>query len=470
MATTDLALDIVIMAAGKGIRMRSKLPKVLHRLAGRSLLQHVLQTAAGLGARRIIVITGHGAELVEASCAQTSAVFARQEPQHGTGHAVQQAVAWLGDGGTTLILNGDVPLIEAATAKALVAASEGSRLALLTAVLDDPRGYGRIVRGDPAGRDALEGGRIHRIVEDKDATAGDRSIREIYTGVMAAPTRDLKRWLAALRNDNAQREYYLTDVVQAAVDDGIAVVATHPRDPVEVMGVNSGNQLAELERLVQRRHADALMERGVRLADPARFDLRGELVCGADVEIDVGCIFEGRVELGDDVTVGAHCVLRNATVGAGVTIRPYTHIDGGNVGVKIAGGAEIGPFARLRAGADLGSNVHVGNFVEIKNARLGDGAKANHLAYLGDAQVGERVNFGAGSITANYDGANKHRTTIGADAHIGSNCVLGAPVVIGAGATIGGGSTINKDAPAGELTVARARQATIRGWKRPVKR
>ena len=469
MATTDLALDIVIMAAGKGIRMRSKLPKVLHRLAGRSLLQHVLQTAAGLGARRIIVITGHGAELVEASCAQTSAVFARQEPQLGTGHAVQQAVAWLGDGGTTLILNGDVPLIEAATAKALVAASEGSRLALLTAVLDDPRGYGRIVRGDPAGRDALEGGRIHRIVEDKDATAGDRSIREIYTGVMAAPTRDLKRWLAALRNDNAQREYYLTDVVQAAVDDGIAVVATHPHDPVEVMGVNSGNQLAELERLVQRRHADALMERGVRLADPARFDLRGELVCGADVEIDVGCIFEGRVELGDDVTVGAHCVLRNATVGAGVTIRPYTHIDGGNVGVKIAGGAEIGPFARLRAGADLGSNVHVGNFVEIKNARLGDGAKANHLAYLGDAQVGERVNFGAGSITANYDGANKHRTTIGADAQIGSNCVLVAPVEIGAGATIGGGSTISKDAPAGQLTLARARQATLANWKRPKK-
>jgi len=457
------------MAAGKGTRMRSKLPKVLHRLAGRSLLQHVLQTAAGLGARRIIVITGHGAELVEASCAQTSAVFARQEPQLGTGHAVQQAVAWLGDGGTTLILNGDVPLIEAATAKALVAASEGSRLALLTAVLDDPRGYGRIVRGDPAGRDALEGGRIHRIVEDKDATAGDRSIREIYTGVMAAPTRDLKRWLAALRNDNAQREYYLTDVVQAAVDDGIAVVATHPHDPVEVMGVNSGNQLAELERLVQRRHADALMERGVRLADPARFDLRGELVCGADVEIDVGCIFEGRVELGDDVTVGAHCVLRNATVGAGVTIRPYTHIDGGNVGVKIAGGAEIGPFARLRAGADLGSNVHVGNFVEIKNARLGDGAKANHLAYLGDAQVGERVNFGAGSITANYDGANKHRTTIGADAQIGSNCVLVAPVEIGAGATIGGGSTISKDAPAGQLTLARARQATLANWKRPKK-
>jgi len=457
------------MAAGKGTRMRSKLPKVLHRLAGRSLLQHVLQTAAGLGARRIVVITGHGAEAVEASIADPAVVFARQEPQLGTGHAVQQAVPSLGDDGTTLILNGDVPLIEAATVKSLVAASEGSRLALLTAVLDDPSGYGRIVRGDPAGRDALEGGRIHRIVEDKDATATDRGIREIYTGVMAAPTRDLKRWLAALRNDNAQREYYLTDVVQAAVDDGIAVVATHPRDPVEVMGVNSGNQLAELERLVQRRHADALMERGVRLADPARFDLRGELVCGADVEIDVGCIFEGRVELGDDVTVGAHCVLRNATVGAGVTIRPYTHIDGGNVGVKIAGGAEIGPFARLRAGADLGSNVHVGNFVEIKNARLGDGAKANHLAYLGDAQVGERVNFGAGSITANYDGANKHRTTIGADAHIGSNCVLVAPVEIGAGATIGGGSTISKDAPAGQLTLARARQATLANWKRPKK-
>jgi bifunctional UDP-N-acetylglucosamine pyrophosphorylase/glucosamine-1-phosphate N-acetyltransferase len=469
MGTNDLALDIVIMAAGKGTRMRSKLPKVLHRLAGRSLLQHVLQTAAALGARRIVVITGHGAEAVEASIADPAVVFVRQEPQLGTGHAVQQAVPSLGDDGTTLILNGDVPLIEAATVKALVAASEGSRLALLTAVLDDPSGYGRIVRGDPAGRDALEGGRIHRIVEDKDATATDRGIREIYTGVMAAPTRDLKRWLAALRNDNAQREYYLTDVVKAAVDDGIAVVATHPRDPVETMGVNSANQLAELERLLQRRQAAALMERGARLADPSRFDLRGELLCGSDVEIDVGCIFEGRVELGDDVTVGAHCVLRNATVGAGVTIRPYTHIDGGKEGARIAAGAEIGPFARLRAGADLGENVHVGNFVEIKNARLGKGAKANHLAYLGDAQVGERVNFGAGSITANYDGAHKHRTTIGADAHIGSNCVLVAPVEIGAGATIGGGSTISKDAPAGQLTLARARQSTLAGWKRPTK-
>ncbi|MEP7058062.1 MAG: bifunctional UDP-N-acetylglucosamine diphosphorylase/glucosamine-1-phosphate N-acetyltransferase GlmU, partial [Caldimonas sp.] len=317
--------------------------------------------------------------------------------------------------------------------------------------------------------DALEGGRIHRIVEDKDATAGDRSIREIYTGVMAAPTRDLKRWLGALRNDNAQREYYLTDVVEAAVADGVAVVSAHPRAEIEVRGINSAGQLAELERLLQRRRADELMESGVRLADPARFDLRGELVCGSDVEIDVGCIFEGEVELGDDVRIGAHCVIRNAAIGAGAVIRPYTHIDGEKPGVRVGANASVGPFARLRAGADLGRDVHIGNFVEVKNAQLGDGAKANHLAYLGDAQVGERVNFGAGSITANYDGANKHRTTIGADAHIGSNCVLVAPVEIGAGATIGGGSTIAKDAPAGKLTVARARQATLAAWKRPTK-
>ena len=469
MATTGLALDIVIMAAGKGTRMRSNLPKVLHRLAGKSLLQHVLETAAELGARRIVVITGHGADAVEASARGATIAFARQEPQLGTGHAVQQAVPLLGNDGTTLILNGDVPLIEAATVRDLVVACDGSRLALLTAMLDDPGGYGRIVRGDPAGRDALEGGRIHRIVEDKDATSAERAIREIYTGVMAAPTGDLKRWLAALRNDNAQGEYYLTDVVQAAVADGIAVVSAHPRDNAEVMGVNSANQLAELERLVQRRQADALMESGVRLADPARFDLRGELVCGNDVEIDVGCIFEGRVTLGNEVSIGAHCTIRNAAIADRVTMLPYTYIDGERLGAQIGAGTSIGPFARLRGGADLGEQVHIGNFVEVKNSRLDDGAKANHLAYLGDAQVGARVNFGAGSITANYDGAYKHRTTIGADAHIGSNCVLVAPVEIGAGATIGGGSTISRDAPAGKLTVARARQATLANWKRPVK-
>ena len=351
-----------------------------------------------------------------------------------------------------------------------MAASEGSKLALLTMELDDPRGYGRVVRGDPAGRDAREGGRIRRIVEDKDATATDRNIREIYTGVMAAPTADLKRWLSELRNDNAQHEYYLTDVVEAAAADGVPVVATHPATQEEVLGINSPAQLAGLERVLQRRCADALMEAGVRLADPARIEVRGELVCGSDVEIDIGCIFEGRVVLGDEVVVGAHCVIRNAVIESRASIRPYTHIDGEALGATVGAGASVGPYARLRGGAELGTDVHIGNFVEVKNSRLGAGAKANHLAYLGDATVGERVNFGAGSITANYDGANKHRTTIGADAHIGSNCVLVAPIEIGAGATIGGGSTIARGAPAGKLTVARARQATLAAWERPKKR
>lgn len=460
-----MALDIVIMAAGKGTRMKSALPKVLHRLAGRSLLQHVLDTAARLGADRIVTITGHGAERVEASVDAQGLVFVRQEPQLGTGHAVLQAVPQLHAEGMTLILNGDVPLIEAATAQALLEAAGGANLALLTIELADPTGYGRVLRGDPAGRGADVGGRVHGIVEEKDATPAQRAIREVYTGIMAAPTAHLKRWLANLGNDNAQREYYLTDVVAMAVADRVPVVTANPRDEAEVLGVNSPLQLAELERRFQRAQADALMQAGVRLADPARFDLRGELQCGSDVEIDVGCVFEGRVELGDGVRIGAHCVIRDASIAAGSVILPLTYIESSAIGA----GAIVGPFARLRPGAILGDEVHIGNFVEVKNSTLARGAKANHLAYLGDADVGERVNFGAGSITANYDGANKHRTTIGAEAHIGSNCVLVAPVAIGAGATIGGGSTITEDAPAGKLTVARARQATLENWKRPVK-
>ena len=470
MATVGKALDIVIMAAGKGTRMRSERPKVLHTLAGKSLLQHVLQTASALGARRIVVVTGHGAEAVEASAHAPHVAFVRQMPQLGTGHAVQQAVPQLGDDGTTLILNGDVPLIEAASAAALVAACGGTKLALLTVELADPGGYGRVVRGDPAGRSAKEGGRIRKIVEDKDATGAERAIREVYTGVMAAPNAALKRWLADLGHDNAQGEYYLTDVVRAAVAEGTPVVAEHPADAVEVLGVNDPRQLADLERLLQRRRANALLDAGVRLADPARFDQRGELVCGSDVEIDIDCIFDGRVELGDGVSVGAHCVIRNATIAAGASIRPFSHIDGEGAGIRVGAGASVGPFARLRAGADLGAGVHIGNFVEVKNATLGAGAKANHLAYIGDASVGARVNYGAGAITANYDGAFKHRTTIGDDAHIGSNCVLVAPVDVGAGATIGAGSTISKAAPAGQLTVARARQATLAGWQRPKKK
>ena len=458
------------MAAGKGTRMKSALPKVLHKLAGRSLLQHVLETAAGLGAEGIVVITGHGADAVEASVRAPKPSFVRQMPQLGTGHAVLQAVPLLHEGGTTLILNGDVPLIEAATARALIDACGGTRLALLTIKLDDPSGYGRVLRGDPAGRDATEGGRVHGIKEHKDATPAERQIREVYTGVMAAPTAQLKRWLAALTNETVQGEYYLTDIVAMAVAEGVHVTATLAASDTEVLGVNSPAQLAELERRFQRRQADALMEAGVRLADPARFDLRGTLSCGSDVDIDVNCVFEGTVALGDGARIGANCVIRNATIAAGAVIHPFTHIDGEALGVQVGAGSLIGPFARLRPGAVLAEDVHIGNFVEVKNATLARGAKANHLAYIGDATVGPRVNYGAGSITANYDGANKHRTVIGADVHVGSNCVLVAPVTLGDGATIGGGSTITKDVPAGSLAVARGKQVALAGWQRPVKK
>lgn len=445
------------MAAGKGTRMKSNRPKVLHPLAGRSLLQHVLDAVADLGADNTLVIVGHGAEAVQEQVKDLPVRCVLQQPQLGTGHAVQQTVPHLLDAGITLILNGDVPLIETATAAALVAACAGKHLALLTIKLADPSGYGRIVR---------DGAAVRAIVEHKDASAAQRAIREVYTGMLAAPTAWLKRAVMALKNDNAQQEYYLTDIVAMAVSDGVPVVATPARSETEVLGVNSPMQLAELERRFQRRQAEALMEAGVRLADPARFDQRGSLACGSDVSIDVGCVFEGEVTLADGVSIGAHCVIRDARIEAGAVIHPFTHIEGATVGP----GALVGPYARLRPGAELGAEVHIGNFVEVKNSTLARGAKANHLAYLGDATVGERVNFGAGSITANYDGAHKHRTVIGNDVHVGSNCVLVAPVALGDGATIGGGSTITKDAPAGQLSVARARQVAIAGWVRPKKK
>ena len=452
-----MALNVVIMAAGKGTRMKSALPKVLHRLAGTSLLQHVLNASAGVGAARTVVVTGHGAARVEAAAKASGAVFVRQVPQLGTGHAVQQALPALDPANpVTLILYGDVPLIRATTARALVQACGGEKLALLTIDLADPSGYGRIVRVD---------GTVRAIVEHKDASPAQRAITETYTGIMAAPTALLRRWALALKNDNAQREFYLTDVVAMAVAEGAPVVGCATTDEAEVMGVNSPAQLADLERRFQRQQAEALMEAGVRLADPARLDVRGVLNCGSDVEIDINCIFEGRVQLGGGVRIGAHCILRDATIGDGVVIHPYTHIEGAVVGA----GSLVGPYARLRPGAELGAQVHIGNFVEVKNSTLAAGAKANHLAYLGDATVGERVNFGAGSITANYDGANKNRTIIGNDVQVGSNCVLVAPVRLGDGATIGGGSTISKDVPAGKLTVARAKQATLPGWQRPTK-
>jgi bifunctional UDP-N-acetylglucosamine pyrophosphorylase / glucosamine-1-phosphate N-acetyltransferase len=461
------AIDVVVMAAGKGTRMKSRLPKVLHSLAGRPLLQHVMDTVHALAARHVVVITGNGAAEVEAAVGAWSKAakqepprFARQEPQLGTGHAVQQATPLLPDDGLTVILNGDVPLIEAATLQRLVDSGGAGRLALLSVELRDPTGYGRIVR---------EGGAVRAIVEQKDATPQQREIREVYTGFMAVPNAMLKRWLGRLKNDNAQGEYYLTDLVQFAVADGVPVVAVAAADPVEVEGINSPLQLAQVERAYQWREAKRLMEAGVRLADPARFDVRGVLQCGQDVQIDVNCVFEGSVTLGDGVRIGANCVIANASIATGAVIHPFTHIDGERAGVKVGEGALVGPFSRLRPGADVGPEVHIGNFVEIKNSSLARGAKANHLAYLGDAVVGERVNYGAGSITANYDGANKHQTVIEADSHIGSNCVLVAPVKIGAGGTVGAGSVITKDTAPGALSVARGKQVSIAGWERPKK-
>lgn len=461
------AVDVVVMAAGKGTRMKSRVPKVLHRLGGRPLIQHVMDTARALDARRTIVITGHGADGVEAWLRDAAAAegrpapdFVRQEPQLGTGHAVQQAVPVLPDDGIALILNGDVPLIRPETLQALVERCGGERLALLTVEMADPTGYGRIVR---------QGEAVQAIVEHKDASPAQRAIREVYTGFMAVPSKRLKAWLARLRNDNAQREYYLTDIVGFAVADGCEVVASPASEQVEVDGVNSPLQLAELERAFQMRQARALMEQGVRLADPARFDLRGTLACGQDVEIDVNCVFEGAVTLGDGVRIGPNCVIANARIAAGAVLQAYTHIDGEQAGVEVGEGALIGPFARLRPGAKLGPDVHIGNFVEVKNTTMARGAKANHLAYLGDAVVGERVNYGAGSITANYDGANKSRTVIEADVHVGSNCVLVAPVTVARGGTIGAGSVVNKNTEPGVLTVARSKQVSITSWQRPRK-
>jgi bifunctional UDP-N-acetylglucosamine pyrophosphorylase/glucosamine-1-phosphate N-acetyltransferase len=463
-------VDVVVMAAGKGTRMKSSKPKVLHRLGGRALAQHVIDTAARVSARTVVVITGHGADQVEAgllaprmeSGEALKLQFVRQEPQLGTGHAVQQAVPVLADDGVTLVLSGDVPLTTPATLQALLDLCGGRQLALLTLDMPDPTGYGRIVRaGD---------GAVAAIIEHKDASDAQRAITEIYSGIMAVPTKLLRGWLARLDNQNAQGEYYLTDVVKFAVADGVAVQAHRITDALQVAGVNSPVQLAELERAHQRRVAEALMEQGVRLADPARLDVRGTLVCGQDVEVDVNCVFEGRVELGAGVRIGANCVIANAVIGAGAVIHPFTHIEGEKAGVSVGEGALIGPFARLRPGATLGREVHIGNFVEVKNSTLADGSKANHLAYLGDATVGERVNYGAGSITANYDGANKHRTVIEADVHVGSNCVLVAPVTIGAGGTVGGGSTITRDTPPGALSVARGRQSVIPNWQRPAKK
>ena len=456
-------IDVVIMAAGKGTRMQSSMPKVLHRLGGRALLQHVIDTAQHIQARRVVVITGHGAEQVESMlAAQSGLQSVRQMPQLGTGHAMQQAVPVLEDDGVTLVLSGDVPLIQADTLLALLTLCDNSHLALLTLQTPTPAGYGRILRNPQQ--------QVTGIVEEKDASDEQKKISEIYSGIMAVPTRLLRAWLARLDNRNAQGEFYLTDVVGFAAADGCEVRAHCISQAWQVEGINTPVQLATLERTFQLLQAQALMRQGVRLADPARLDVRGELVCGADVEIDVNNVFEGRVSLGEGVHIGPNCVIINAEIGDGTRVLGFTHINGEDKGVRIGKGARIGPFARLRPGADLGDEVHIGNFVEVKNSSLAKGAKANHLAYLGDLSVGERVNYGAGVISANYDGVNKHHTTIEADVHIGSNSVLVSPLTVAAGGTIGAGSVITKDTAPGALTVARGKQVSIPGWQRPVKK
>jgi bifunctional UDP-N-acetylglucosamine pyrophosphorylase/glucosamine-1-phosphate N-acetyltransferase len=450
-------IDVVILAAGQGKRMRSALPKVLHPLAGRPIVDHVIDAVGNLEPRTVCVVYGHGGEAVREALHRPNLVFALQDPPRGTGDAVRAALPALPKDGVTLVVLGDVPLIRGEELARLADAARRGHVGLLTARVPDPHGLGRILRDDA--------GRVRAIVEERDATPDQRAIDEINTGVMAMPTVHLARWVGALKADNAQREYYLTDAIAMAVAEGVEVEALPAADERDVRGINDRLQLAECERILQRRRAEALLKGGTWIADPDRFDLRGTLACGRDVRIDVGCVFEGDVVLGDGVSVGAYCVLRNMTVGAGTEILPFSHLEDSETGER----CRIGPFSHFRPGAKLADEVHVGNFVEIKASALGQGAKANHLAYVGDATLGARVNFGAGAIVANYDGANKHRTVIGDDAHIGSNSVLVAPVTIGAGATIGGGSTIARDAPPDALTFARAPQVTKPGWKRPAK-
>jgi len=449
-------MNIVILAAGQGKRMHSNLPKVLHPIAGKALVRHVVDTARALTPERLVVVYGHGGDVVRATLDGADLCWAEQAQQLGTGHAVEQALPQLAEGGLTLVLYGDVPLTSLTTLQRLLQAARDG-LAILTVELADPAGYGRIVRD--------EQGRVCRIVEQKDATDAEKAIREINTGIMALPTARLADWLGALGNDNAQGEYYLTDVVAQAVAEGIPVHTAQPAAEWEVLGVNSKVQLAELERQHQRNLAGQLLVAGVRLADPERIDVRGNLTHGRDVSIDVGCVFEGNVELGDAVEIGPYCVLKNVKVGAGTRIAAFCHFEDAVIGPD----GVLGPYARLRPGTELGPEVHVGNFVEIKKSVIGAQSKANHLAYIGDAEIGQRVNVGAGTITCNYDGANKFKTVIEDDVFIGSDSQLVAPVTVHRGATIGAGTTLTKDAPADALTVSRPKQISLAGWKRPVK-
>ncbi len=452
-----MPLDVIVLAAGRGKRMRSDLSKVLHPLAGRPLLAHVIDVARTLAPRKIFVVHGHGADKVRAAFPDSGVEWVLQAEQLGTGHAVLQALPQVSPDADVLIVYGDVPLVRPATLKRLVEGARGG-VAVLVAELADPSGYGRIVR------DGAQ--RVGRIVEQKDATASELAIREVNAGFFCLSARRLVPWLSKIDNDNAQKEYYLTDLAALAVADNVPVVAVKVEDQWEVAGVNSTQELAALERVVQAREARCLLDAGVTLADPARIDVRGALECGRDVSIDVNCVFEGTVRLGDNVRVGPNCVLKNVSIGAGTEVLAFSHLDGAEIGER----CRVGPFARLRPGASLAEDVHIGNFVEVKASRLGAGSKANHLSYIGDSEVGSRVNVGAGTITCNYDGAAKHRTVIEDDCFIGSDATLVAPVRIARGSYIGAGSTISKDTPPGQLTVARARQVSIPSWKPPRKK
>lgn len=453
-----MSLEIIILAAGQGKRMQSALPKVLHVLGNRPLLGHVLRAAYSLDPRAVHVVFGHGGEQLRAAFASEPVRWAEQAEQLGTGHAVAQAMPAVADASTVLILYGDVPLISPATLRDLISQTGANRLALLTAKLAEPQGYGRILRNNA--------GEVTRIVEQKDATPEQAMVREVNTGILAVSATRLRGWLARLENRNAQKEYYLTDIIGMAVADGVEIATRHPAAVSEIFGVNSKRELAELERTHQKTKALALLAQGVTLRDPDRLDIRGELTCGRDVIIDVNVVFEGTVTLGDGVNIGPNNIIRDTTIGNITKVYANCVIEEAEVGED----CRVGPFARLRPGAKLADRAHVGNFVEIKNSEIGEGSKANHLTYVGDSNVGKNVNIGAGTITANYDGANKHRTEIRDNASIGSNVVLVAPVTVGESATIGAGSVVTKEAPAGELTLSRSKQSTIFGWKRPTKK